>query len=332
VQLDGSGTTVGGTTSGTGNTIAHNTDDGVIVMAGTGNRILRNSIFDNGSPATADDLGIDLSPGGVTANDATDTDTDANNRQNFPELAGAQANSVDTTVQGTLNSNASRTYRVEIFSSPACDTAGNGEGKTFLGATDVTTDSAGTATIAATVNPSTVGNQVTATATDATTGDTSEFSTCQAIASKAEPPATSPPPGPNPGPGPGGGGGGGATPDTTAPLLALGGDGKQDSKKKVEVEVSCDEVCTVSANGTIKVPKLKNGKVKSKEKFDLKRAGDLQLGAGESANLKLKFKNKTVDLVKKALKKKTSKAKVTVTALDTAGNETAEKLTIKVKK
>jgi parallel beta-helix repeat protein len=340
VQLDGSDTTVGGLTPSGANTIAHNGQDGVSVVAGTGNRILRNSIFSNGTLSS--DLGIDLFPGGVEDNDPLDPDIGANNLQNFPVLTGAQTNSVDTTVQGTLNSTASRAFRVEFFSNPACDTAGNGEGKTFLGTTDVTTDGAGNATIAATVLPATVDHQVTATATDAVTDDTSEFSACRAVAAKAEPPAPPPPdptPDPIPDPGTGGGGGGGTgggggAPDTKAPVLDVGGDSKQDSDKKVKVEVSCDEDCTVDAEGTIKVPeKFKDGKVKSKEKFDLKGADELELEAGDTKKLKLEFKNKAADLVEKAFKEKEkSTAKVTATATDGAGNETDEKFEIKVKK
>ena len=345
VQLDDDGVTIGGTAAGTGNTIAFNNDDGVHVTAGTGNAILRNSIFSNGN--LAGDIGIDLEFGadGITANDLdanNDSDTGANNLQNFPTLTGAQTNSVDTTIQGALQTSASGTFRVEFFSNPACDNAGNGEGRSFLGATTVTTDATGAAAIAATIGPSTATHLVTATATSNNgTGDTSEFSPCQAIAAKAEPPAPDPGTGgggtgggdPGDGDPGGGGGGGGTTADTKAPLLDVGGDEKQTSEKKVKVEVSCDEACTVDATGTIKVPKIKNGKAKGKEKHDLKGADEIDLDAGETAKLKLELKGKTQDLVKKAQKaKETSKAKVTSTATDAAGNSSDELFEVKVKK
>ncbi len=77
-----------------------------------------------------------------------------------------------------------------------------------------------------------------------------------------------------------------------------------------------------------------NGEVKSKEKFDLKGADEIELEAGETEKLKLEFKNKAADLVEKAFKKKEkSTAKVTADAVDAAGNETvAGKFEIKVKK
>lgn len=80
------------------------------------------------------------------------------------------------------------------------------------------------------------------------------------------------------------------------------------------------------------MPKLKkNGKVKSTEKFDLKGA-DADLAAGDEETLKLEFRSKAADLVKKAIKKEKSTAKVTVTATDAAGNVSEEKFEIKVKK
>ena len=73
----------------------------------------------------------------------------------------------NTTVTGTLRSNASTTYRLEFFSSPSGDASGYGEGQTWLGATSVTTDAAGNATFSATFSGIVVsaGYVVSATAT-----------------------------------------------------------------------------------------------------------------------------------------------------------------------
>ena len=51
---------------------------------------------------------------GVTANDAGDGDSGANNLQNFPVLTSANSNTAGTTIVGSLNSNANTTYRIEF--------------------------------------------------------------------------------------------------------------------------------------------------------------------------------------------------------------------------
>ena len=125
---------VGGTLAALANTIAFNGGDGVAVTeATTGpNLILGNSIHHNTG------LGIDLGNDGVTENDALDLDLGPNGQQNFPVvIQGA------TTITFTIISRPSTTYRAEFFASTAADPTGHGEGETFLGSTDVTTDPAG---------------------------------------------------------------------------------------------------------------------------------------------------------------------------------------------
>ncbi len=185
IDLGASGNTIGGTTAGAGNTIAFNGGDGVFVETGTGNSVLGNSIFSNTG------LGLDLDPDGVTPNDSTDADAGANNLQNFPVVTFATTGSI--IIQGTLNGAASTQFRLEFFSSPFCDPSGYGEGKTFLGFKDVTTDGTGnasfTANFATTV---TVGNMVTTTATDPS-NNTSEFSACTSVGAIPTPALTSTP-------------------------------------------------------------------------------------------------------------------------------------------
>src|SRR5262249_5957579 len=151
--------------------------------AGTGNRLLGNSIHDNTSNGLTPNrgLGIDLIGNGPTPNDPCDTDTGPNHLQNFPVLTGASSVGGSTSIQGTLTSNPNRPFRIEFFSSPACDPTGFGEGQTLLGSVDVSTDGTCNATINATLPVSAGPGVVTATATDLTTGDTSEFSACQAL-------------------------------------------------------------------------------------------------------------------------------------------------------
>ncbi len=165
-----------------GNTITGNGMDGVLVVSGTGNRITANSIFANTQQ------GIDLLGDGITPNDTGDPDPAAspnpNNLQNFPVLTVATAGTATTNIQGTLNSEANKAYRVEFFANTAADDGGNGEGQTFLGAQDVTTDGSGNAALnfeTAVLVPT--GQFVTATATNAD-GDTSEFSNALAVTGK----------------------------------------------------------------------------------------------------------------------------------------------------
>ncbi|MBD2048868.1 DUF4347 domain-containing protein, partial [Coleofasciculus sp. FACHB-64] len=174
VRSDAKNNTIGGTTAGAGNTIAFNNGDGVFVDTNFGtvinNGILANAIFSNSG------LGIDLGTNGVTANDVGDGDAGANNLQNFPLLTSAVLNGANTTVTGTFNSNPNATFRLEFFSNTALDPSGNGEGKTLLGFTNVTTDASGNGSF--TANLATMvalGNFITATATNS--NNTSEFST-----------------------------------------------------------------------------------------------------------------------------------------------------------
>jgi hypothetical protein len=166
-----------GTLAGS-NTIAFNDNCGVFVTEATsnGNAISRNSIFSNG------DLGIDLNNDGVTPNDSLDVDSGPNGLQNRPSLGSAKTVSGTTTVKGNPSSEAGKTYKVEFYSNPS----GN-EGKKFIGTKSVTTGADGKA--AFTFTPSkavSVGQAITATATNATDGsphDTSEFSAPRTVAS-----------------------------------------------------------------------------------------------------------------------------------------------------
>jgi hypothetical protein len=185
--FNAAGAQIGGPAAGEANVIAFNASNGVSIdFSVTGHAVSANSIHSNGStPAT---VGIDLGFDGVTPNDANDPDAGANNLQNFPVLSSAAFSGGNTNVTGTLNSTASTSFRVEFFSNAACDASGNGEGRTFLGSTNVTTDGSGNANINTTIPaPVSNGEAVTATATDPA-GNTSEFSPCQAAA--AAPPAT----------------------------------------------------------------------------------------------------------------------------------------------
>ena len=162
--------TIGGTAAGEANIIANSTQDGIEVFDGTGHLISGNSIYANGG------LGIDLNPDGVTANDAGDGDTGANNLQNFPVLTAAATGSSNINIQGTFNGAASSTFTIEFFSSSTADPSGNGEGEVYLGSDTINTDGSGNATINTVLSTGvTPGHVISATATDAS-DNTSEFS------------------------------------------------------------------------------------------------------------------------------------------------------------
>jgi hypothetical protein len=166
VRLNGNGATLGGSVAGAGNLVAFNDGPGVEVSGasagkGTGNAILGNSIHSNS------ELGIDLVFNG-------------NANQPAPAIAFAVTGS--TIVEGTITSTPSSTFRLEFFANPTCDTGGAGEGQTYLGFVNATTDGAGTASYRATLTTNApVGQVVTATATNTATNNTSEFSACATV-------------------------------------------------------------------------------------------------------------------------------------------------------
>jgi len=174
---------IGGTAPGEGNVIAFSTGAGVQLGGGVpangfdlSNAILGNSIFSNGG------LGIDLlesnAVSGVTANDDCDADIGANNLQNFPVLASAANTAAGTVIEGSLDSAANTTFRIEFFVNPACDPSGFGEGKEFIGSTNVMTDGECHADFAVTFPLAVAeGEFITATATGPA-NNTSEFSQC----------------------------------------------------------------------------------------------------------------------------------------------------------
>ncbi len=172
---------IGGTAAGAGNVIAYNGSTGVFIgqtdqglpLPGTGNAVLGNSIFANGGLGI--DLGRSIGPDGPNPNDPGDTDTGPNNLQNYPVLTSAVTGPGGTAIQGTLNSTANTTFRIEFFSNTAMDPTGYGEGQKYLGFLSATTDSQGNTSFGTTLPGVPAGQFLSATATDPG-NNTSEFS------------------------------------------------------------------------------------------------------------------------------------------------------------
>ena len=177
----GRNTTVGGIGAGERNVIAFNGLRGISNggTLGTSNSYRGNSIHSNGTSGSpfGPGLGIDLGPIGPTANDVGDSDTGANNLQNFPIIALVAGGS-STNVKGSLNSSASSSFNLDFYRNSACDPSGSGEGEHLIGSTLVTTDAQGNANFDVTFAVATASSELlTATATDQS-GNTSEFSPC----------------------------------------------------------------------------------------------------------------------------------------------------------
>lgn len=186
--------TVGGTLPGEGNVIAFNGSAGVAVgneaadSTTTGNAILSNRIYGNGG------LGIDLGNNSVTQNDQLDADPGPNHFQNFPVLVSATSTNAGTSVVGVLNSTPSHEFRIQFFANPSPDPSSLGEGQTFLGETTMTADALGDARFTFTTTNVVPGGQyISATATDLSTADTSEFAADVIVRQPAAPTSTSTP-------------------------------------------------------------------------------------------------------------------------------------------
>jgi hypothetical protein len=165
------GKTAGASPTGTGNVIAFNVTDGVIVESSYFNSVRANTIHSNL------ELGIDLADDGVTLNDDGDVDNGPNNLQNYPVLTSAAVGWNHTRVTGELNSTPSESHWVDFYSNTTCDASGYGEGETYIGSVVVVTDAFGYASIDECFSVYVpAGRHISATATYF--GCTSEFSMC----------------------------------------------------------------------------------------------------------------------------------------------------------
>ncbi|MBZ0298528.1 MAG: right-handed parallel beta-helix repeat-containing protein, partial [Anaerolineae bacterium] len=175
----GSGVSIVNAAAGTAitdNTIANNGAAGVSASGGTGTTITGNTMFSNTG------LGIDLGGDGVTLNDPGDPDIGPNGLQNFPVIASALFDGIVTTLSGNLNSTPNTDFTLEFFSNGTCDPSDYGEAETVLAASvGVTSNAAGNILFTTDLSGLAVGEFVTVTATNDTTGATSEFGLCEVV-------------------------------------------------------------------------------------------------------------------------------------------------------
>jgi titin len=152
---------------GNGNTIADNTHDGIAIIGNTsiGNTISQNSIYGNGG------IGIDLGNTGTpTTNTPGGFHVGPNDLLNYPVLT---AGTTPGFVNVSLNSTPLTGFTIEFFSSA---TNAPGQGETYLGSVSVKTDKFGNASFIFSFTPTVASPYLTATATDSTIENTSEFS------------------------------------------------------------------------------------------------------------------------------------------------------------
>lgn len=156
------------------NTIAFNGRDGITILSGTANSFTNNRIFSNTG------LAIDLGPDGVTPNDASDSDTGANNLQNFPVITSASHSGGNLRIRFTRDfAPAPSSYRFEFFANTSCDSSGNGEAESLILRADLLNlGGNGTFTVVSD-SPLPAGRFITANVTRLLSPtDTSEFSPC----------------------------------------------------------------------------------------------------------------------------------------------------------
>lgn len=163
------------------NLVTGNKQDGVLITgASTGNTIYANSIHAN----VRKNINLNNNPT-TLPNDSTDADGGSNNQQNYPALDEAVTDAGDdvTYISYSLDSINNTSFRVDFY---ANDAAGGPAGKTFIGMDDMVFVYGGV--YFGTFQANGVHNHISATATNLSTGDTSEFS--PQVASIAAPAAT----------------------------------------------------------------------------------------------------------------------------------------------
>lgn len=181
---------VGGSDPGEGNLIAHWGGDGIRVERNAAaapamryHQWSGNNIHSNGG------LGIELidTATGVGAGPMAAAPTTVNASPRYPLILGATGDAAGTLVNFEFAGASNASYRMEVFANATCDASNFGEGQTYLGAVEVTTDAGGAHTGTAAMPAVSAGSRLTMTATrdyqDGNgTKESSEFSPCVPLA------------------------------------------------------------------------------------------------------------------------------------------------------
>jgi Leucine-rich repeat (LRR) protein len=159
-----------------GNSINKNKKQGINIQNGNANRIIENSIFNNGSAANNfAEKGIDLN---------LTTPQEGNNGQPTPTLLTVTPNSPNTgdvTITGSFQSIVGNDYVIEFYHTEGGSILPEAvEGETYLGQTPTITATATTTTFSQIISPSPIAisptDYITATLRNITNSNTSEFS------------------------------------------------------------------------------------------------------------------------------------------------------------
>lgn len=181
---------LGGSDPGEGNLIAYWGGDGIRVERNAAaapdlryHQWSGNNIHSNGG------LGIELidTATGVGVGPMAAAPTTVNASPRYPLILGATGNAAGTLVNFEFAGAGSAPYRMEFFSNTICDASNFGEGQTYLGAVDITTDAGGTYVGTAAMPAVPAGSRVTMTASrdyadSFGTQESSEFSPCITVA------------------------------------------------------------------------------------------------------------------------------------------------------
>lgn len=170
---------IGGVNAGEGNIIANSINGAAINVAPSGQAsILGNSMYGN------DEGGI-LLDSGVHPNDPLDSDTGSNNHLNYPEDLEYYESLGNTHIDFNLDVPAGQ-YRIEFFSNTAAHSSGHGEGETFLGYQNITSDGTGSQSFSASLSGVSHSN-ITSTATLVDSGAEYGFTGTSSFSTVAEP-------------------------------------------------------------------------------------------------------------------------------------------------